>query len=135
MDEILTDAIRYWEPRRIAYNAVLAAIVAVLFLLSWPESMRHVTFNLMELLFALAVLANVMYCAAYVVDIAVQSSGLRSAWRQYRWMLFAIGVLFASVLTHFSPARYSTEAFGVAIVTLDRRRIRRFCTLTRLGAQ
>ena len=34
--EMLTDAIRYWEPGRIAYNAVLVAIVVTIFAPHWP---------------------------------------------------------------------------------------------------
>ena len=36
--DLVTDAIRYWEFRRIAYNAILAAVVVVMFVLQWPES-------------------------------------------------------------------------------------------------
>jgi hypothetical protein len=66
--ESLTDAIHYWEPLRLAYNAVLA---------------------------------NVAYCAAYFADIFAQWSGYRETWRKNRWILFAIGLLFAGVLTRF----------------------------------
>lgn len=105
MSEILTDAIRYWELRRIPYNAILVAIVAALFLTGWPASLGRITANTAELIFVLAVLANVAYCAAYVVDVAVQSSGYRSTWKRHRWALFAVGVLFASVLARFFAAK------------------------------
>jgi len=49
----------------------------------------------------LAVLANVAYCAAYVVDVFVQMSGFREQWRAYRWMLFFIGMSFAAILARF----------------------------------
>jgi len=110
MSEILTDAIRYWELRRIPYNAVLLAIVASLLLMGWPASLGHITVNSAELIFVLAVLANVAYCAAYVVDVAAQSSAYRATWRRYRWVLFAIGVLFASVLARF----FAAKIFGYA---------------------
>ena len=41
-------------------------------------------------------LANVAYCAAYVVDVFVRMSGFREQWRAYRWMLFFIGMSFAA---------------------------------------
>jgi hypothetical protein len=110
MSEILTDAIRYWESRRIPYNAVLAAVVAALFLVSWPGSLGHVTVNAAELIFILAVLANVAYCAAYVVDVAAQSSNYRATWKKYRWVLFAIGVVFASILARFFAAKIFGDA-------------------------
>jgi hypothetical protein len=52
-------------------------------------------------LFLLAVLANVAYCAAYVVDIFAQASAYREQWRKYRWVVFIIGMLFAGVITRF----------------------------------
>jgi hypothetical protein len=36
--ESVTGAIRYWEPRRLAYNAALAAIVLIYFGLNYPTS-------------------------------------------------------------------------------------------------
>jgi len=99
--EALTDAIRYWEPRRLVYNAVLAAIVLACFWIGYPKSKETLTINLMLLVFLLAVLANVAYCAAYVPDIFAQLSGFREPWRKYRWIVLLIGLLFASVITRF----------------------------------
>jgi hypothetical protein len=110
MTEILTDAIRYWERRRIPYNAVLVLVVVVLFLMGWPASLGQVTVNSAELMFVLAVLANVAYCAAYIVDVAAQSSAYRATWKRYRWLLFAVGVLFAGILTRF----FAAKIFGYA---------------------
>ena len=110
MSEILTDAIRYWELRRIPYNAVLASVVAAVFLIGWPASVGHVSVNSAELIFVLAVLANVAYCAAYVVDVAAQWSSYRATWKRYRWVLFAIGLVFASILARF----FAVKIFGHA---------------------
>lgn len=99
--DVLTDAIRYWEIRRIVYNAILAGIVAVVFLLQWPESRLALSSDVVQTLFILAVLANVAYCAAYVVDVVAQYSGFRAEWRRYRWLLFAVGVVFAGIITRF----------------------------------
>jgi len=107
--ERATEAIRYWEPRRVAYNVVLFAIVAIYFYLGLPHSRQMAGINGILLLFLLAVLANVAYCAAYVVDLFAQLSGFREEWRRYRWILFAIGLAFASVLTRF----WSMGLFGV----------------------
>ncbi len=98
MSEILTDALRYWEPRRIPYNSILAAIVIALFVANWPASLDRVTPELLEMFFVLAVLANVAYCAAYVADVFAQSSAFQATWRRHRWIIFAIGVVFASIL-------------------------------------
>src|SRR6476646_9943874 len=102
--DALTDAIRYWEVRRVAYNAILLAVVVVVFVLQWPESRSAISANLAQTLFILAVLANVAYCAAYVVDIAAQYSGFRAMWKRYRWLLFTVGVVFASIIARFIAA-------------------------------
>jgi hypothetical protein len=68
--ESLTDAIRYWEPRRILYNVVLAAVVLTYFGLNYPASKESLlSVNGALFIFILIVLANVAYCAAYVADI------------------------------------------------------------------
>ena len=102
--ESVTDAIRYWEPRRIAYNLVLALVVLVYFWIGYPASKSTLSANLAQLVFLLAVLANVAYCAVYLVDVFVQSSGFRETWRKTRWILFAIGMLFAGIITRFWAA-------------------------------
>lgn len=99
--EWATDAIRYWEPRRIPYNLVLAAIVLAYFIVFLPVSKELITLNFVLFLFLLVVLANVAYCAAYVVDIFAQVSGFRELWQKYRWALLVIGVIFAGIITRF----------------------------------
>ena len=99
--DFVTDAMRYWEPRRIVYNVVLAAIVLTYFALGWPASRHTLEVNLVLLVFVLAVLANVAYCAAYIPDVVAQASGFRDLWQKYRWVLFLIGVAFAGVITRF----------------------------------
>jgi hypothetical protein len=99
--EKLSDAIRFWEVRRIFYNLWLAAIVIFYFFLNWPASRSVLEFDPLLGLFMLAVLANVAYCAAYPVDVFVQMSGLRETWRSFRWVLFLIGMIFAGILTRW----------------------------------
>jgi hypothetical protein len=99
--EITTDAIRYWEPRRLLYNAVLALIVGVYFCRALPESRAAVTVDGILGLFVLAVFANLCYCAAYIVDLFAQFSGFRSLWLRWRWLLLALGITFAGIITRF----------------------------------
>lgn len=99
--DIATDAIRYWEPRRLIYNLVLACIVIGYFIAGWPASRSSLTFDGALGLFLLAVLANVVYCAAYIGDIFIQLSGFRETWPRFRWILLLIGTLFASIITRF----------------------------------
>jgi hypothetical protein len=99
--ESATDAIHYWEPRRLAYNLVLAIVVLFYFWIGYPVSKSALSTNLALVAFLMAVLANVAYCAVYLVDIFAQASGYRDLWRKYRWALFVIGTIFAGILTHF----------------------------------
>jgi len=99
--ENITDAIKFWERGRIFYNVVLAIIVAVHFIAAYPLLKAALSLNSALGLFLLAVVANIAYCAAYLVDIFAQSSGFRDVWRKYRWALLALGITFAAVITHF----------------------------------
>lgn len=97
----VSDAIRFWEPMRIAYNVILTAIVSFYFFRGFPASKQSASFDGFLLLLLLAVLANIAYCSVYVVDLFVQFSGYRDSWRKHRWILFAVGILFAAILTRF----------------------------------
>jgi hypothetical protein len=99
--ELTTDALRYWEVRRVFYNALLAVIVLGHFVAKWPASKLTVTLDGVLALFLLAVLANVAYSAVYVADVFIQLSGFRASRGRWRWALLIVGFLFAGVLTHF----------------------------------
>jgi hypothetical protein len=95
------NALRYWEPRRLIYDAVLALVVLGHFVARWPQSRALLTVDSVLGLFILAVLANVAYCAVYVPDLFVQFSGLDDAWRKGRVLVLIIGTAFAATITHF----------------------------------
>jgi hypothetical protein len=99
--QIFTNCIRFWEIWRILYNLVLAGVVVCVYRAHLPDSAKSLDSITVGLVFIYAVLANVAYCAAYVVDVFVQMSTLRSTWLRLRWTLLVIGMLFASVLTWF----------------------------------
>jgi hypothetical protein len=99
--ESLARAIRYWEPRRLIYNGVLAAIVLIYFGMNYPATKSLVSIDSVLGLFLLVVLANVAHCAAYLVDIFVSASGYRIQWQNRRWIIFVIGLLFAGIITRF----------------------------------
>src|SRR5260370_37037933 len=71
--EFLADAIRFWEPRRLIYNLVLAVVVVIWLVASWPHFRPAFTLHSRMLLSILALLANACYCAAYLVDVPMQS--------------------------------------------------------------
>ena len=54
-------------------------------------------------LLALVALANVAYCAAYLVDLPLQQSEVRDGWRGRRWWwwLWLAGTLFALLLAQY----------------------------------
>jgi hypothetical protein len=99
--EYVTDAIRFWEPRRLLYNLALAAIVIIYFIIGYPASKGLLSIDFFLGLFLLAVIANVAYCSAYLVDVFAQASGFREPWRRGRTILFVIGMLFAAIITRF----------------------------------
>ncbi len=97
----LTDAIRFWEPRRLIYNLVLAVVVVIWIVASWPHFRPMFTLHSLLLLCILALLANACYCAAYFVDIAMQSLSVGAALKRQRWGLWVIGTLFAILLANY----------------------------------
>ena len=101
MSEIMTDAIRYWETRRIAYNAVLTGVVILWIVITWPHFRPAFTFSSFFFLVVAAVLANLCYTAAYVADIPMQLSEFRAEWRQWRWGLWLFGMLFALLIENY----------------------------------
>jgi hypothetical protein len=101
LGEVLTDALRYWEPRRLGYSGVLALVVLGWVVVTWPHFQGAFTWGSLLALFVLAVLANVCYCAAYLVDVPVQHSSYRDSWRRWRWALWMIGAVFAGVIAFY----------------------------------
>ena len=97
----IADGLRYWEPRRLIFNLALGAVVIAHFVAALPDSWATLTLNTGLGIFFLAVLANVCYCAVYVIDLFVQFSGLQSAWAKGRVAVLIVGIAFAAVIAHF----------------------------------
>ena len=68
-------------------------------------SRTMLTLNFCLALILLAVVANVAYCAAYIVDIFAQMSGFSELWQRSRWLLFSIETTFAAIITQFIAMR------------------------------
>lgn len=60
----------------------LVEVVSICFALEGPSVLRALTVQTVLVICINAVLANIAYCAAYVVDVVLQLSSLRSAWRK-----------------------------------------------------
>ena len=84
---ILKDAVRYWEPRRIAYNLALIAVAAFVVARTWPHFRPAFKLGNIPRVAILAMLANVCYCAAYFVEFLVQDEAARATWRRRRSVL------------------------------------------------
>jgi len=97
----VAEALRYWEPRRLFYNGVLLAVVVAHIVAKWQDVQKLPTFDEFLLLFLLAVLANICYCAVYAVDLFVRFSGLQTAWDKGRIVVLLVGTAFAAVIAHF----------------------------------
>jgi hypothetical protein len=94
-------AIRFWEPLRIAYNLLLTGVVILWVVGTWPRLRGALTWASLLPLGVLALLANVCYCAAYLVDIPFQRAKLTNALRKWRWAWWIAGTLFAIVLANY----------------------------------
>jgi hypothetical protein len=90
------DAVRFWEPRRLIHNSLLAGVVALWLVASWPHFRPAMTLHSLWLFAILGLLANVCYSAAYLMDIPLQKFSLSS--ERLRWELWALGTLFAIVV-------------------------------------
>jgi hypothetical protein len=97
----LDDALRYWERRRIIYNLLLTAVVVTWIVVTWPHFRSAFTWSSLFALAVLALLANLCYCAAYIVDLPLQFSSFRNLWWRWRWTLFLVGTLFAILFANY----------------------------------
>jgi hypothetical protein len=95
------DALHFWEPRRLLYNLVLAAVVVTWIVATWPHFRPVFTlFDLLRLTI-LGLIANALYCSAYFLDLPLQHSSFGPQWRSRRWALWLVGMLLAFLLTNY----------------------------------
>ena len=97
MKEIITDSLRYWESRRVAFNGALALVVAGSFIYH-PEPGAGLTWQAVAGLVMAGVAANVLYSAVYAADLLVQMSEFQQSWRRHRWLLLVAGTTLAAAL-------------------------------------
>ncbi|MGH9364798.1 MAG: hypothetical protein ACRD1B_05980 [Thermoanaerobaculia bacterium] len=97
----LTEAARYWEPRRIAYNLALLVQAGAWVVVTWPAFRPAVVVQHVPEILVLAGLANLCYCAAYLVEVSLHHSSARDTWRRRRWGLWLAGTLFALLIAQY----------------------------------
>jgi len=95
------EAVKYWELRRIPYNLLLAALVGAWVRVTWPVFRPAVVLPHLPELLVLALLANLCYCAAYIVELSLARSPALESWRRRRWALWVAGVLLALLIAHY----------------------------------
>ena len=92
---------RFWEPRRWLYNLVLTVVVLNWLAGTWPHFRAAlVPSSLLPLAF-LALLANLAYTAAYLVDLPLQLSTLPACLNRRRWLVWLLGTLLAIFLESY----------------------------------
>ena len=99
--EPLADAVHYWERRRIVYNVILILIFLGWIVLTWPHFDGALSAQSVVFLLFFGAMANLFYCAVYLVDIPAQFSPLRNVWRRWRIGLWLIGTLLAILFTNY----------------------------------
>jgi hypothetical protein len=97
----LADAAHFWEPRRLIYNLLLTAVALFWLIKTWPHFRPAPLPSSLFRLAVLALLANVCYCAAYLVDIPMQQATARAVWGKCRWLLFVLGSICAMLLESY----------------------------------
>jgi uncharacterized integral membrane protein len=97
----LSSALRFYERGRILYTAILAIILVLWFVFTWPHFRPALNLRDLGAFAILGLLANLCYSAAYLADIAMQQFLPQTAWRRFRQILWVIGTLFAIVLENY----------------------------------
>jgi hypothetical protein len=92
------DAVRWWERRRLAYNAVLTALFAALTIRTWPRLQPELGPDKVLPLFVLAVLANACYSTAYLLDPLLSASPDRRIRHRVRLAVWAAGMFLAMLI-------------------------------------
>lgn len=92
------DAVRWWERRRLAYNAVLTALFVALTIRTWPRLRPELGPDKILPLVVLALLANLCYSTAYLVDPLLSTSPNASTRHRLRLALWVAGMFLAMLI-------------------------------------
>jgi hypothetical protein len=101
LDPSLRAAARFWERCRLLYNAILAVIVLLWVVLTWPHFRPLITPLSLEFLTVFALLANLCYSTAYIGDRFMRVVVPVAHWPRFRQMLFVLGTLFAMLVENY----------------------------------
>jgi len=93
-------AARFWELLRIPYNLLLVAVVALWVIVTWPHFRPALRFETLLPMGFLALVANVCYSAAYLMDFPLRHAAQKFLGR-WRWIVWTAGTLFAILLANY----------------------------------
>ena len=97
--EAIANALGFWERARVLFNVVLLAYVLVQF---WP-ALSALPHKLWTEIAAVALFANITYCAAYPIDLILQATDYRYMWqtagRPLLWLLLLAASLMLTRIT------------------------------------
>jgi hypothetical protein len=122
-DRGLRNAVQFWEPRRMWYNAILLAVVMLWLALTWPHFRPALNWADFGKMCLFAFLANVCYCAAYVAEFLMKGAAPVRHWTRIRYALWTAGMLLALLVANYWIADeiYPDVAAGASAmaVTVD----------------
>ena len=90
--------VRFWERGRLIYNAAQLALTAIMVPIKWPESQWLFTADRLGGYLGAAIIANILYCAAYLVELMLQWRALRPYAAWVRQVVLLLGTLLALIL-------------------------------------
>lgn len=92
------DAVRWWERRRLTYNVVLAALFVALTIRTWPRLRPELGPDKILPLIVLALLANLCYSTAYLLDSLLSASPHARTRRWARLAVWVTGMFLAMLI-------------------------------------
>jgi len=97
---MLRESAGWWEPRRLHYNVVLTAVFIALAVRTWSRFRPELTTAAIAPLVVLALLANLCYSAAYLLDVPLLElpHPTRTTWR---WSIWTAGTLTAVLIESY----------------------------------
>ena len=98
LSEIITNALRYWESRRIRFNVLLIILAFGRFLFSGTHLPTVSFFKSSPYLFLFLIQANLAYCLCYLPDVFVQLSEFRSLWLRRRFWIYGLVLLYSCIV-------------------------------------
>jgi len=110
----LADAARFWERGRVIYNMAMFLVVYAAMterMAAAPVHRIHEVLGQWPALVLWAAIANVLYSAAYALEIAAQLTPFRQFWRDARWFALASGTLLAMLLASLAMMEIANGHF------------------------